>query len=120
MHRCVPLVIATDFAASPRGSERFWWGAVAQLGERVVRNDEVSGSIPLSSTRRLGTGFPSPLTNGPHYADDQISVTADTISKRTPPCQPGTGLVVQPRRGIVKDRLPDRSTRAMMMSRSSI
>ena len=26
-------------------------GAVAQLGERVVRNDEVSGSIPLSSTR---------------------------------------------------------------------
>jgi hypothetical protein len=27
-------------------------GAVAQLGERVVRNDEVSGSIPLSSTIR--------------------------------------------------------------------
>ena len=27
-------------------------GAVAQLGERVVRNDEVSGSIPLSSTTR--------------------------------------------------------------------
>ena len=25
-------------------------GAVAQLGERVVRNDEVSGSIPLGST----------------------------------------------------------------------
>ena len=24
-------------------------GAVAQLGERVVRNDEVRGSIPLSS-----------------------------------------------------------------------
>ena len=29
---------------------RCWCGAVAQLGERVVRNDEVSGSIPLSST----------------------------------------------------------------------
>ena len=27
-----------------------WNGAVAQLGERVVRNDEVRGSIPLSST----------------------------------------------------------------------
>jgi hypothetical protein len=27
-----------------------WWGAVAQLGERLVRNEEVSGSIPLSST----------------------------------------------------------------------
>ena len=25
-------------------------GAIAQLGERVVRNDEVRGSIPLSST----------------------------------------------------------------------
>ena len=28
-------------------------GAVAQLGERVVRNDEVRGSIPLSSTSRI-------------------------------------------------------------------
>jgi hypothetical protein len=27
-------------------------GVVAQLGERVVRNDEVSGSIPLNSTIR--------------------------------------------------------------------
>jgi hypothetical protein len=26
------------------------FGAVAQLGERLVRNEEVSGSIPLSST----------------------------------------------------------------------
>ena len=25
-------------------------GAVAQLGERLVRNEEASGSIPLSST----------------------------------------------------------------------
>ena len=31
------------FAFSP-------WGAVAQLGERLVRNEEASGSIPLSST----------------------------------------------------------------------
>ena len=29
---------------------RLWEGAIAQLGERVVRNDEVRGSIPLSST----------------------------------------------------------------------
>ena len=28
-------------------------GAVAQLGERLVRNEEVSGSIPLSSTKVL-------------------------------------------------------------------
>ena len=28
-------------------------GALAQLGERVVRNDEVRGSIPLGSTNPL-------------------------------------------------------------------
>ena len=28
----------------------FLAGAVAQLGERLVRNEEVSGSIPLGST----------------------------------------------------------------------
>ena len=32
-----------------------WWGAVAQLGERLVRNEEVSGSIPLSSTNESTT-----------------------------------------------------------------
>jgi hypothetical protein len=32
--------------------EVVWWGAVAQLGERLVRNEEVSGSIPLSSTKK--------------------------------------------------------------------
>jgi hypothetical protein len=26
-------------------------GRVAQLGERIVRNDEVAGSIPVSSTK---------------------------------------------------------------------
>jgi uncharacterized protein len=30
-------------------------GAVAQLVERLVRNEEVSGSIPLGSTRNLQT-----------------------------------------------------------------
>jgi hypothetical protein len=39
-------------------------GAVAQLGERLVRNEEVSGSIPLGSTslrslRELRLGRPS-------------------------------------------------------------
>ena len=30
---------------------RYWiFGAIAQLGERVVRNDEVGGSIPPGST----------------------------------------------------------------------
>src|ERR1700674_1629591 len=30
-----------------------WCGAIAQLGERIVRNDEVVGSIPTSSTNLL-------------------------------------------------------------------
>jgi hypothetical protein len=30
-----------------------WYGAIAQLGERIVRNDEVVGSIPTSSTNLL-------------------------------------------------------------------
>ena len=32
-------------------SDRF--GAVAQMGERLVRNEEVRGSIPLGSTKPL-------------------------------------------------------------------
>src|SRR6185437_1053085 len=53
-----------------RGAPGSWLGAVAQLGERLVRNEEVSGSIPLSSTnlrggaakvvrRSLGVGGPA-------------------------------------------------------------
>src|SRR6185436_4395736 len=34
-------------------------GRVAQLGERIVRNDEVAGSIPVASTIRRG--FPARL-----------------------------------------------------------
>jgi hypothetical protein len=30
--------------------EAAWYGAIAQLGERIVRNDEVGGSIPPGST----------------------------------------------------------------------
>jgi hypothetical protein len=33
-------------------------GAVAQLGERVVRNDEATGSIPVSSTIKSSTYNP--------------------------------------------------------------
>jgi hypothetical protein len=40
-----------------RRAMRVWWGAVAQLGERLVRNEEVSGSIPLSSTIESGNWY---------------------------------------------------------------
>ena len=42
----IPLALVPIFVHT--NARRY--GAVAQLGERVVRNDEVSGSIPLSST----------------------------------------------------------------------
>ena len=32
-------------------------GAVAQLGERLVCNQEATGSIPVSSTRKNGFGI---------------------------------------------------------------
>lgn len=33
--------------------QSIWFaGAIAQLGERIVRNDEVVGSIPTSSTNK--------------------------------------------------------------------
>ena len=43
-------------------------GAVAQLGERIVRNDKVRGSIPLCSTSYLSGLLPdSPLTASETY-----------------------------------------------------
>ncbi len=47
LHRLKGIAKGSAFA---RPGVRPVDGAVAQLGERVVRNDEVSGSIPLSST----------------------------------------------------------------------
>jgi hypothetical protein len=44
---------STALCLRKRCAMRVWWGAVAQLGERLVRNEEVSGSIPLSSTKRI-------------------------------------------------------------------
>ena len=38
------------FPVTGHRSSSHWTGAVAQMGERVVRNDEVRGSIPLGST----------------------------------------------------------------------
>ena len=33
------------------------YGAIAQLGERIVRNDEVGGSIPPGSTTLRPSGY---------------------------------------------------------------
>ena len=45
-----PAPVPKTRPSSYKGWDRF--GAVAQLGERLVRNEEASGSIPLSSTNR--------------------------------------------------------------------
>ena len=39
-----------------RDARPLWGGDVAQLGERLVRNEEVVGSIPIISTIPLGLG----------------------------------------------------------------
>ena len=50
---------ATQYAAKITCQSRDANGAIAQLGERIVRNDEVVGSIPTSSTtfRSPGEGL---------------------------------------------------------------
>ena len=52
-------------------------GAVAQLGERVVRNDEVRGSIPLSSTTvapniQISKYFPGKAATTPVVAANRV------------------------------------------------
>ena len=52
--------VSVALRVTPRGGRE---GAIAQLGERVVRNDEVGGSIPPGSTslrllRKLRLGKP--------------------------------------------------------------
>src|SRR5579871_1312453 len=48
MARHLPPVLSNQAAAE---------GAIAQLGERVVRNDEVGGSIPPGSTTLRPSGY---------------------------------------------------------------
>ena len=48
-------------------------GAVAQLGERVVRNDEVVGSIPIGSTRfQLSGGPAGRFMSRPHKGASEL------------------------------------------------
>ena len=50
------ITVSLDFVRSPAAGKIYAAlpsarGAIAQLGERIVRNDEVVGSIPTSSTK---------------------------------------------------------------------
>ena len=55
-------------------------GAVAQLGERVVRNDEVSGSIPLGSTRK--SARVSYRAEGPAFGSGKVQGKAGRLPSR--------------------------------------
>ena len=50
----------------PRPSGPAFCGDVAQLGERLVRNEEVGGSTPLVSTRSNAGFVDPPSPNVPH------------------------------------------------------
>ena len=56
-------------------------GAVAQLGERVVRNDEVVGSIPIGST----TGRLRLSSSPPRPAERLASASGPTTQPRSSP-----------------------------------
>ena len=51
MKRIAPPVRPGALDFGPAAAQIKPVGAVAQLGERVVRNDEVVGSIPIGSTK---------------------------------------------------------------------
>ncbi len=46
---------------------RAWFGAIAQLGERVLCKHEVVGSIPSGSTIFVGTGDSASRSLPPAY-----------------------------------------------------
>ena len=52
----VPAWSSTQYAAKITSLSGDTTGAIAQLGERIVRNDEVVGSIPTSSTKTSPKG----------------------------------------------------------------
>jgi hypothetical protein len=55
-------------------------GAVAQLGERLVRNEEASGSIPLSSTKKINN------LRHPLYLTASVCVGVCVVTLRCVPC----------------------------------
>ena len=55
-------------------------GAIAQLGERVVRNDEVGGSIPPGSTNVLSNSQHHSLFS--NAATDSLSCSGSRVTLR--------------------------------------
>jgi hypothetical protein len=71
-------------------------GAVAQLGERLVRNEEATGSIPVSSTIvSITSGCPKPQAC-PNLSQTCEKRAAEFASQISPPkltiCSPCQGV----------------------------
>jgi hypothetical protein len=58
MISCQYSVASTQFWQLTTGYWQLGYGAVAQLGERLVCNQEATGSIPVSSTNQSGVPGP--------------------------------------------------------------
>ena len=59
------------FAGKFGGPKSVAVGDVAQLGERLVRNEEVGGSTPLISTNFFGSAGPNPIAAPPSRAGER-------------------------------------------------
>jgi hypothetical protein len=65
-------------------------GAVAQLGERLVRNEEVSGSIPLGSTNQPNAHQIRGLGDYRLAARQPIALNTTATKNATPLAHSGT------------------------------
>src|SRR5438552_14007490 len=72
-------------------------GAIAQLGERVVRNDEVGGSIPPGSTTLRPSGYAWRSRAVP----EGRSVVPGIARRATTGCQALPSLPRKPRRPLL-------------------
>jgi hypothetical protein len=59
-------------------------GAVAQLGERLVRNEEVRGSIPLGSTKYLRKSLKSSRKREAGQSGPNLAVTTSHLRGNAP------------------------------------
>jgi Arm DNA-binding domain len=80
-------------------------GAIAQLGERLVRNEEVSGSIPLSSTNPTSREF----QQRPYYHRKPLFSRLFESRKVCGAPSGATGLWLKPAAPIQLPELPQKN-----------
>src|ERR1700716_314242 len=93
-------------------------GAIAQLGERVVRNDEVGGSIPPGSTTLRPSGF----AWRSHVMTEERSVPGEPTWAKTGFGKPSRGELYFPvnRGGLFSIKLATPSRKSLPRSATTI